>query len=264
MKTLLKTPAFLLTTTLAIGLLCLCACQSFSVASGTGAGNPSPLQIAFQVRMEGAIETEPALLKATSSNKSISIQDSTGLSFVIDTALIHFGQISIDSRASDCNTPACTGTWTRVSGDWIVDLVRDSSYSALPILDLYPGYYSTIDLTLNSTRTSSAIPSGASMLIVLSFEGSSGRSSLRIPLKINRDLEFQDSTAPYFETNGTLELSLLARQWLQGINIQECLDNKKTLEIAPGVYEAKESSCNKLMGALKENIRKAVKIRKPE
>lgn len=248
-----------LTGFLILVVLAMLSCDGTKSAGGTGVGNPSPIEVAFRIELADA-DTLQVLARSVSA-RNVVIEDSAGTDFTVDSAALHFSRITVDTRFTDCPATICTEDFLRWTGTWVVDLVNRTSTPNLPTLELYPGYYRSIELRMDATHDETILSKGVSMLVSLSYTDSLRNNTLRLPLRFNSDVLFGDSTAPRLEQDGELVLYLLVEEWLNGVDVKSCLQSDTVPQIAEGVYELGPASCNSLVSRIKENIRTSVKIR---
>ncbi len=234
-------------------------------AGATGVGNPSPItatlvmgltQDIYSSQRLSAPSTQPSALP----NRPQSLVDVEGINYEVAKAAVHLSQIRVEASDDfDCEDPCAEG-WVKYEGSWVVDLMSREVTPNFPQLSLYEASYDRIDIRIDDATTTGLVSENISFELILSFNDQGQEIKLRVPMKFNVDIEFQNENGIDLSTQSGFELLFDPAVWLNGVSLSACLDNGDFTEIEPSYYEVDEGDCEGISDVIKENIKNSGKL----
>lgn len=196
------------------------------------------------------------------SSASFSITDSGGTTFAITEARTNVRHVQFDFLESSSSS----SRQISLNGPFIVDLITGLSNPPINAFDVEPGIYKRIDVRLDDTKASDGLLSGTDDLLdntllvkgSFDYDGVADRNFTFL-LKFNEDVRFE-VPGGISVNEGEIKdfvLNLVVDEWLNNINITECLDEGDVVLDDNGdlIINDDNGDCDNFEGAIKTYIK---------
>ena len=216
-----------------------------------------------------AIVSNNSSLQKSAGINSITITDIGGTNFTITEARVNVRHIQLDFPEEDSlSHDSDSSSQISIDGPFVIDLMNSSSNGAIGPFKLLDGTYKRIDVRLDDTKLEDGLVTPLDQLFentlvvkgTFDYNGITNRS-FTIILKFNEDVRFEKPNGIIIR-EGTIKniiVNLKVDEWLQNINITDCLNNRDIVLDSNGDLLIDDSNgngaCNRLEEILKQNIK---------
>jgi len=198
------------------------------------------------------------------SDNHLQFTDVGGTTFTITSARANVRHIQFDHAEGSSDTTEQIS----IDGPFIFDLVSGESNPVLPSFDLEPGVYKRIDVRLDDTKSEDGLLSATDDLMdntfivngTFDYDGNANRNFTFV-LKFNEDIRFETAAGFIVEEGeeNNLVLSLNVSEWLQNVDITDCLDNGNVTLEQNGDLIINDENSNGVCSDFEQNIKTNLK-----
>lgn len=194
--------------------------------------------------------------------------DVGGTSFTITTARVNIRHIEFDHADENADS---TDNKVKITGPFVYDLINQTSSPAISVIDLPTGTYKRIDIRLDDAEVSDGVVTATDQLAenTMYIAGTYGAdaNSFEFLLEFNEDIRFEDATGISVDVTTATDmlLTLDVTDWLDGINITQCIEDDEVVVDSDGALLVDDNNsggnCSDMEGTIKTNIKNSYDLK---